>query len=84
MQRERLPFADPTPSLKSTNLLQDEAVGREGGEKKKKKEERMRGKQEEEEEEKRGILFFNLGNERVVVFVVLNCVKAICSKHFLE
>lgn len=56
----------------------------EGGEKKKKKGERMRGKQEEEEEEKRGILFINLGNERVVVFVVLNCVKAICSKHFLE
>lgn len=43
MQRERLPFADPTPSLKSSNLLQDEAVGREKegrGEKKKRKRKR--------------------------------------------
>lgn len=28
--------------------------------------------------------FFNLGNERVAVSVVQNCVKAICLKHFLE
>lgn len=30
------------------------------------------------------VLFLNLGNERVAVSVVQNCVEAICLKHFLE